>query len=123
MLVPAATLSSPDLKLETNSNSLAVNSRRHSNCRSGHFSHGTFRPDGAVAACTVVAEAAAILPSWRNVGDFGPCNVWEQEKVPSHGGAFVTDRMDERGAQDRPLAVSDDRHNDFAQAPRMKRIT
>jgi hypothetical protein len=29
---------------------LAVNSRRHSNCRNGHFSHGTFRLDDAGAA-------------------------------------------------------------------------
>src|ERR1044072_3730742 len=67
MLVPAWTLSSPDLKLETNSSSLALNSRRHSSARSGHFSHGTFRPEGKSTAETEAATAA-IQPSPRRSG-------------------------------------------------------
>src|SRR5215203_4015645 len=82
MLVPASTLSSPDLKLETNSNAFAVNSRRHLIARSGHFSQGTFRPEGGGTAVTVEAAAAAIQPSWNHVGIVGPCNVWPLQKVP-----------------------------------------
>jgi hypothetical protein len=80
MLVPACTFSSPDLKLEMNSSSFAVNSRRQGIARSGHFSQGTLRPAGKGAAETVAAAAAAIQPLLHRREISGQFNGPEPEK-------------------------------------------
>ena len=57
---PAIALS--DLNSAMNSNSLAENSRSASMPRSGHFSHGTFRPEGGGTAAAARADAADMQP-------------------------------------------------------------
>src|SRR5262245_18085213 len=61
MLVPASTLSSPDLNSAMNGNSLAVKSRSTSLLRKGHFSQGTLRPvvDASGVAGTAIGTEAS----------------------------------------------------------------
>src|SRR6188472_144791 len=115
MLVPASTLSSPDLKVETNSSSFAVNSRRHLIARSGHFSQGTFRPEGGGTAETVVAAAAAaIQPSCNTSGCRPMQRVGTVKSSPrSSERSTAADKADNTGEIARPLARFDEFRVDF----------
>ena len=90
---------SPDLKLATNSTSLAENSRSTSRPRSGHFSQGTFRPagNGTAAPLPTLAQLPVplILCVPRGQGATFALHAWDNDDPPDDDYALAFDSYDD----------------------------